>query len=349
MKNKGKSSFAEEFYSRQVILKELGYKGQKKLCESKIAIVGLGGLGSVSSLYLALAGVGHLRLIDQDIVETPNLHRQILYTTDSLDYPKVEVAAAKLKKYNPLIKTEVFSENLNSGNAERLLDEVDLVVDGLDNMATRFLVNRTCVNLKIPYVFGAAIGLEGNVSVFSAPSTPCLECILPNYSDNELMSCDTRGVLGVTPGIIGAIQAFEAIKVLVGIGKPLNSKLMVCDFSDMSFSTITLSKRNNCPACSGILPKKLREKLIWICGKNTANINPEKYLDLNLNQLSELITKKGFRVRVQSQLALVFDYGNLEVSVFIGGRMLIKNVQDEQTALSAYKEILAMLEPVQKK
>ncbi len=343
MNVKDKDAFASEFYSRQIVLKELGPKGQRKLSKSKVAVVGLGGLGTVSSLYLALAGVGHLRLIDQDIVETRNLHRQILYSTDDLDYPKAEVAAARLEKFNPLVKAEAVSENLHAGNVERLIAGVDCVVDGLDNMATRYLVNRTCVKLKIPYVFGAAIGMEGNLSVFAPPETPCLECVLPNLSDSDLLKCETRGVLGATPGIIGAMQATEAIKVLAGVGSPLKSKLMICDFNDMSFTTIDIAKRANCPACKGTLPPELRERLVWLCGRNTANINPEKPLNLNLNQVCKVVQQRGFKVRVKSHLALMFEYEGLEVSLFNGGRMLIKNVPDEKAALEAYREILTEL------
>jgi molybdopterin/thiamine biosynthesis adenylyltransferase len=336
--------FAKDFYSRQVILKELGQKGQNKLCESKVAVVGVGGLGTVSALYLALAGVGNLRLIDQDIVETKNLHRQILYTIEDVDYPKAEAAAARLQKQNPMIKAEPISENVNSGNVERLLKGVDLVVDGLDNMATRYLINRVCVKMKVPYVFGAAIGLEGNLSVFDPPETPCLECVLPNLSDNELLKCDSRGVIGATPGIIGAMQAFETIKVLTGIGTPLKSKLMICDFTDMSFISIDIAKRTNCPSCKGTLPPELKERLVWLCGQNTANINPETPLKLDLDQVCGTVQHHGFHVRVKSRLALMFDYKGLEVSLFNGGRMLIKNVSDEKAALVAYREILAALE-----
>jgi len=145
-----KEAFAEEFYNRQVIMKELSEKGQERLCKSKVAIVGAGGLGTVSGLYLALAGVGYVRLIDQDTIEVRNLHRQILYTTADLHYPKAEVAAKRLQELNPLVKTEAFSENVNAGNVERLLQGVDCVVDGLDNMVTRYLVNRACVKLNIP-------------------------------------------------------------------------------------------------------------------------------------------------------------------------------------------------------
>jgi len=337
-----KKAFASKFYSRQVILNELGVKGQQKLAKSKVAVVGVGGLGTVSSLYLALAGVGHLRLIDQDTVETPNLHRQILYSLDDLHYPKAEVAAKRLEKLNPLLKAEPISENVNTGNVEKLLAGVDLVVDGLDNMSTRYSVNRACVKLSVPYVFGAAIGIEGNLSVFAPPETGCLECLLPNMSDDDLMKCDTRGVVGATPGIIGAMQAMEAIKVLAGMGSPLKGKLMVCDFNDMYFTTVDTAKAANCPACHGALASLEREKLVWLCGRDTANINPEKPLKLNLNAVYETVRRR-FTVRLKSHLAIIFDYKGMEVSLFNGGRMLIKNVKNEAAALKAYRAILKKL------
>ncbi len=339
----GKKAFAHEFYSRQTIMKELGTKGQRKLAGSKVAVVGVGGLGTVSSLYLALAGVGNLRLIDQDTVETPNLHRQILYTIDDLHYPKAEVAAERLQKLNPLLNAEPVSENLHAGNVEKLLAGVDCVVDGLDNMLSRYLVNRACVKLGVPYVFGAAIGIEGNISVFSPPETPCLECIMPNLSDAGLLTCDTRGVLGATPGVIGAMQAIETMKLLTGMGSPLKGKLMVCDFSDMYFTTIDISKAANCPACKGISSPILRgESIVWLCGRDTANINPEKPMKLNLPEVYETV-KQQFNVRLKSHFAVIFDYEGMEVSLFNGGRMLIKNVKSKKSALNAYREILKKL------
>src|SRR4030067_2625157 len=170
-----RTRFYSEYYSRQMILKELGKKGQGKLAKSKVAVVGLGGLGTVFSLYLALDGVGHLKLIDQDTVELANLHRQILYEPKDLHYPKAEVAAKRLGKINPLAKVEAVPENVNAPNVEQLLSGVDCVVDGLDNMQSRYVINRACVNLGIPYVFGAAIGVEGNLAVFVPPETACLE------------------------------------------------------------------------------------------------------------------------------------------------------------------------------
>jgi molybdopterin/thiamine biosynthesis adenylyltransferase len=335
-----KKAFAKEFYSRQTILKELGAKGQQRLAKAKVAVVGAGGLGTVSSLYLALAGVGYIRLIDQDTIETTNLHRQILYTTDDLHYPKAEAAAKRLQEINPLIKAEAVPENVNATNVERLLNGVDCVVDGLDNMMTRYLVNRACVKMKIPYVFGAAIGIEGNLSVFAPPETGCLECLMPNLSDADLLTCNTRGVIGATPGIIGALQAMETIKLLAGVGSPLKGKLMVCDFSDMYFTNIDISKNNTCPACHGDLSLIAGgARLVWLCGRDTANINPEKPLKLNLDEVYPEVSK-WFTVRLKSRLALMFDYKSYEVSLFNGGRMLIKGVADEKTALTVYREIL---------
>ncbi len=337
-----REQFIQTFYSRQVNLKELGEKGQQKLCNAKVAVVGVGGLGTVASLYLALAGVGYLRVIDQDIVELQNLHRQILYTPEDVDYPKAEAAAKRLTKLNPLVQVEAASENVNAENVERLLTDVDVVVDGLDNMGTRYLVNRTCVKRGIPYVFGAAIGMEGNLSVFT-PQTPCLECVLPNLSDNELMTCDTRGVIGATPGIVGSMEALEAIKLIAGFGEPLTGKLMICDFTDMTFNTIDISKRANCPACQGAQQPAIKQHMAWLCGQETANINPDKPLKLNLAQVYEVVQQLSLHVHVKSNLALMFDYKGLEVSLFGNGRMLIKNVKNENEALQAYKEIAAIL------
>lgn len=339
-----KKSLYNEFYSRQIVLKELGAEGQRKLAESKVAVVGLGGLGTVSSLYLALAGVGHLRLIDQDTVELHNLHRQVLYSRKDLRYPKVEASAKRLRNTSPFVEVEPIAENLNANNVEKLLFGMDCVVDGLDNMRTRYLVNRACAKLKIPYIFGAAIGIEGNISVFAPPETPCLECVFPSVDDSSLLTCDVRGVLGATPGIIGTMQAMETIKVLAEIGSPLKNKLLICDFSDMTFTAIDIYKRENCPACQGTVASlsKAKEKLVWLCGRKTANINPEKPFRLNLNQIHEAI-KGQFKVRVKSSLAIIFNYKNYEISLFNGGRMLIKNVDNEESALKIYREILQKL------
>jgi molybdopterin-synthase adenylyltransferase len=335
-----------EFYSRQVALAELGAKGQEKLRRAKVAVVGLGGLGTISTLYLALAGVRHLRLIDQDTVELRNLHRQILYGMDDLRYPKVEAAASRIGHVNPEVKVEAIPENVNEKNVSNLICDVDCVVDGLDNMKTRYLVNRACTQNSIPYVFGAAIGLEGNLSVFSPPETPCLECILPGLDDQFLARCDTRGVLGATAGIIGSLQAVEAIKLLAGIKGSLKGRLMVCDFRDMYFTMIEILKRPDCPVCgagAAAKPIKGASQLAVVCGSNTFNINPSQPVMIDLDKACSKL-KKEFRILLKSSLVIVFRYDrNIEVSLFNGGRMLIKNAKDQKVALEVNDSIVKTL------
>lgn len=335
---------SKEFYSRQMVLSELGVNGQKKLNRSKVVVVGLGGLGSASALYLALAGVGYLRLVDQDTVEMNNLHRQVLYDLGDLRYPKVEAAAKRVQQINPDIKIESVPENVRESNVEKIVKGMDCVVDGLDNMRTRYLLNRACVKHKIPYVFGGAIGIEGNLSVFHSPKTPCLECILPNLDDRYMPTCDTRGVLGATTGIIGTMQAMETMKLLSGIGEPLEGKLMVCDFRDMYFVVIDIFKKPDCPVCQRrVKPVESKERLAWLCGRNTVNVNPQKPISVNLSEVYGTL-KRHFKVIVKSSLVIVFNYNeDVEVSLFNHGRMLIKNVEDEDTALKVYNAVLAKL------
>jgi adenylyltransferase/sulfurtransferase len=336
---------SDEFYSRQIVLPELGRRGQDKLKRSKVVVVGVGGLGSASALYLALAGVGYLRLVDQDSVELSNLHRQVLYSLDNLRYPKVEAAAKRIGEINPNVKVEPFPENVREDNVEEVVKGMDCVVDGLDNMKTRYLINRACVKHKVPYVFGAAIGIEGNLSVFAPPETPCLECILPGLDDSQLPTCQTRGVLGTTVGIIGTMQAMETVKLLAGIGENLKGKLMVCDFRDMYFTKIDIFRRPDCPVCQGEIkePSAVKERLVWLCGQKAANINPPKPLAMEFEEIHDKL-KPYFKMLMKSSLVIVFEYGGgIEVSLFKPGRMLIKNVKDEEEALKVYKDIIDKL------
>jgi len=335
----------EEFYSRQTVLAELGPKGQERLRRSKVVVVGLGGLGSISAMYLALAGVGHIRLIDQDTVELNNLHRQVLYSLNNLRYPKAEAAADRIRQVNLDVKVEPIPENVRESNVDRLLSGMDCIVDGLDNMRTRYMLNRASVKHKTPYVFGAALGLEGNLSVFSPSETPCLECVLPNLDDRYMPTCAVRGILGATTGIIGSMQAMETIKLLAGMGDSLKGKLMVCDFRDMYFTTIEIFKRPDCPVCGKGKPTKTvtkQERLALLCGRDTVNINPSQPVNTSLSKLYDRL-KQNFKVLVKSSFVIVFQYNSVEVSLFNGGRMLIKNVKDEEAAMKVHYAILKTL------
>jgi adenylyltransferase/sulfurtransferase len=328
-----------EYYSRQTVLAELGRTGQERLRRSHVTLVGLGGLGSVSALYLTLAGVGKLTMIDQDTIELNNLHRQALYSLSDIRHPKVEVAATRLASLNPDVELFSVAENVNEGNINEIIGDTDCLVDGLDNMHTRYLLNRYCVERQIPFVFGGAIGLEGNVAVFKPPETPCLECVLPGMNDSNLPTCDTRGVIGATTGIIGALQALETIKVLAGITSKIESKLMIFDFAQSEFRTIDIFIRKDCSVCqTRQKPTSIEKRLAWLCGSNTANINPETPTLLDLNKLERIIANK-YKILLATPMVIVFDYEGHEVSIFNRGRMLIKNVKTEDDALRLYTEI----------
>jgi adenylyltransferase/sulfurtransferase len=275
-----------------------------------------------------------------DTVELTNLHRQLLYSLDDLRYSKVEVAAKRIRQMNPEVKVEPVPEKADKSNIERVVKDMDCIVDGLDNMKTRYLLNRVCARHRVPYVYGAAIGVEGALSVFYPPETPCLECVFPGVDDRYLQTCETRGVLGATAGIIGTMQAMETIKLLTGLGEPLKGKLMVCDFSDMHILTIPLHKRPSCPVCKGeTKPKTERERLTWLCGQDTVNVNPPKLVETSMNELLGKL-QGHYKILVKSPVLVVFQYNNdVEVSLFQGGRMLIKNVKDEDTALKIYSDV----------
>jgi adenylyltransferase/sulfurtransferase len=298
----------------------------------------------VAALYLALAGVGKLTLIDQDTVEMNNLHRQVLYSLTDVRYPKVEAAERRIGLINPEVRVNAVPDNLRSENVASLLFDADCVVDGLDNMQTRYIVNRFCAEKHLPFVFGGAIGMEGNLATLKVPETPCLECILPGLNDVNLPTCDTRGVLGATTGVIGAIQALEAIKVVAEIEPRSKGKLMVFDFAQSEIRTIQLRVRLDCEVCQ-VKGKQISEyptKLAWLCGSNTANVNPETPLSLDLETIATRISKKH-RLLLTTPTVIVFDYMGHEVSLFRKGRMLVKNVEDESTALETSHAIFDLI------
>ena len=239
-------------YSRQIMLPQVDALGQQKLLDSTVLIVGMGGLGSPIAMYLAAAGVGHLVLADFDKVDLSNLQRQIIHGTDDIGKPKVDSAFESLQQINPEITITRFKQPLDDENLNDLVPQVDLVIDGCDNFATRFAVNRTCVKHRKPLVSGAAIRFEGQISVFpnNGEDFPCYQCLYKKDEGEEEQTCSENGVLAPVVGLIGSIQAIEAIKVLLNIGDTLQGKLMVIDSMTMDIRTIKLKKDPACPACS---------------------------------------------------------------------------------------------------
>jgi len=236
-------------YSRHIILPEVGGKGQRKLLNSAVLLVGAGGLGSPAALYLAAAGVGRLGIVDGDVVEMSNLQRQILHHVDDVGRPKVRSAVDSIAQLNPDVKVEPFQTVLSSDNAREIIGQYDLVVNGCDNFPTRYLVNDCCVFLNKPLVDGSIFKFEGQVTVF-VPGTGCYRCLYPAPPPPGLVpSCQEAGVLGVLCGIIGSLQSIEAIKLLLGIGESLAGRLLFVDSLGMEFRQVNIRRDPECPVC----------------------------------------------------------------------------------------------------
>ncbi|HEX9638533.1 MAG TPA: molybdopterin-synthase adenylyltransferase MoeB [Acidobacteriota bacterium] len=239
-----------ERYSRHLILPEFGVEGQRKLLESKVLLIGAGGLGSPLGLYLAAAGVGTLGLVDFDLVDLTNLQRQVIHGSEAIGRPKVDSAAERIGSINPGVEVRKHPVRLTSDNALEIFRDYDLIIDGTDNFPTRYLTNDACVLLDKPTVYGSIFRFEGQVTLFHHRGGPCYRCLYPEPPPPGLVpSCAEGGVLGVLPGIIGMIQALEAIKVLTGIGENLSGRLLIFDALALSFRELKLRRDPACPVC----------------------------------------------------------------------------------------------------
>ncbi len=237
-------------YSRHLIMPEVTIEGQKKIKAGSVLLIGAGGLGSPSALYLAAAGVGRLGLLDFDVVDESNLQRQILHDTSWVGKPKIESARSHLAALNPFVNVETYEVALDSGNALPILEKYDVIVDGTDNFQTRYLTNDACYFLKKPNVYGSIFRFEGQASVFWPDKGPCYRCLYPEPPPPGLVpSCAEGGVLGILPGVVGLIQATEALKILLGVGEPLVGRLLLYDALAMSFTELRLKRNPACPLC----------------------------------------------------------------------------------------------------
>ena len=237
-------------YSRHIILPEVGVEGQEKLLSSRILIAGMGGLGSPAALYLAAAGIGTFGLVDFDVVELSNLQRQVIHTTEDLGRPKVESADETIKAINPDATVYQYRQRIASETIAEIIADYDLVLDGTDNFPTRFLLNDACLLTSKILVYGAVLRFDGQVSVFAPNQGPCYRCFLPEMPPpGAVPSCQEGGILGVLPGVIGMLQATEAIKLLIGVGEPLIGRLLLFDALSMEINEVKLRRDPDCPAC----------------------------------------------------------------------------------------------------
>ena len=237
-------------YSRQMLIPEVGADGQTKLADARVLIIGAGGLGSPAAFYLAAAGVGTIGLVDDDVVDESNLQRQILHTTDRVGVKKVESARAALNALNPHVRISVFDERLSAENVEERLKFYDVVIDGTDNLETRYVLNDAAVRLRKPVIHGSVYRWDGQATTFIPFEGPCYRCMYPAMPPPELApACDVAGVLGVLPGIVGLLQANEAFKILLGAGETLAGRLLMFDALSSEFSEVKIWRDPACPAC----------------------------------------------------------------------------------------------------
>src|SRR4051812_46938290 len=240
-----------ERYSRHTLIEEIGVEGQLKLLDAKVLLLGAGGLGSPSALYLAAAGVGTLGIIDNDVVDMSNLQRQVAHSSDRIGMPKVDSAEIAINEINPEVKVQKYNVRLGADNVMEIIDGYDVIVDGLDNFPTRYLLNDATVRKQIPVVSASILGFDGQLSVFAPYEGPCYRCLYPTPPPAELApSCGANGVLGVLPGVMGLLQSVEVIKLVTGAGEPLIGRLLLYEALGAHFTELKVRRDPDCPVCS---------------------------------------------------------------------------------------------------
>ena len=338
-------------YSRQIVLREIGLEGQKKLKSSRVSIIGVGGLGCFSSIQLASMGVGYIRLIDQDVVDITNLHRQILYDTQSLGYPKVEMTQKRLEALNPNVKVEPLTLTVNEETADEAVSDVDVVIDGLDHLAPRYAINRACVKQGIPYVYGGALETYGNISTIIPRKTACLECLIGIVSDEGLPTCETAGVLPSILATVASVQVSEAVRLLLGKTPLLDNKILFIDINSLNFMTFDVVKREDCQVCgttsTEAKPSIIESRVIELCGKDSFMASPKHQSTLNMTEVANVLETRH-KIKLHSNFGIAFEHSNgVTVSLMKTGNAIIKGLSDKRDAIKLYDDLLNILKNAQ--
>jgi len=327
-----------DYFARQSALPEIGRSGLQRLQSAKIAVVGTGGVGSAAAYFLASLGLGQLTLIDQDIVEETNLHRLLGFDQGDLHRPKAEVLSRKIDLSHPWTRTEAIVETLRLENCNELLDGTDLIVDGIDNLRARHVLNKFSVGNNTPYLFTSAIANQGHLSLFNPPGTPCFECFMPMTKPTPTDNCETLGVTSTIVGLIGTLAASEAAKKVLGLPTGILGQLLTIDLAGPEFLFTKIMKSENCTACNGSRSEAVQhDSVVMLCGDNVANVLPQKEVLLDLQSLNSKIPKES--VIASSCTVFVYTKQSHRVSVFKTGRLLIGNVNTEETARQVATEV----------
>lgn len=324
-------------YRRQRVLQEVGAEGQRAVSRARVVVVGLGALGSVTADLLARAGVGHLRLVDRDVVELTNLQRQTLYAEADLDRPKAEVAEARLRAINSSIRVEGIAKDVHAGSIREILRGTNVLVDGTDNLETRFLLNEAALDTHLPFVYGGAIGTYGMEMAIRAPETACFRCFTPSLPPpGTLPTCETAGILNAASTQVGALQTGDVLRIL--LGKPPTGDLLIVDAWQPEIQRIRVARRSDCPACvrgeREFLGSRRSQVLASLCGSDTISIDPRQREPVDLDALGRRLRRVG-RVR-RAGSVLIVDAEGHHLTVFRDGRALIRGVKDEGRARAVY-------------
>ncbi len=334
-------------YSRQIMLEEIGYQGQLKLKQSKVCVVGVGGLGNPITARLAAMGVGKIRIVDRDVIELSNLHRQTMFNEDDVGQVKVETAAKKLRKLNPDIIIEELPVSINDYTAFDAVDGCDVVIDALDSVNARYSLNKACIEKKIPFVTGAAVGVTGQSFTILPNESACYHCLFPALDEDSMPTCSIEGVHPSILSIIGGIEVSEAVKIITGKEPSLRDKVLHVDLENLIFNFTKVSKVEECSVCgSGRKQEKISEELILeeLCGRNkgkrTFSITPTYSVVLNVDQIKSIAKQKQFTVENLGELGLSLRTDELSISFMKSGSAVIVGAKDENESIALYKEIL---------
>ena len=334
-------------YHRQITLPQIGLEGQKKISASSVAVVGLGALGSVSANLLTRAGAGRLRLIDRDFLEINNLQRQVLFDEEDVEsgLPKAVAAQRKLKKINSQIEIEAEPSDLNAETIEELLGGIDLVVDGTDNFETRFLINDFCLQKKIPWIYGGAVGTEGLAYVIFPGEGPCLRCLFEEAPEpGEFQTCDTAGILAPAAHGIASFQAMQALKILAGRKEAVDRRLVKFDLWKNEFKGVETASAFRCSGCFKedypYLSRERGSRTVTLCGRNAVQILRNKASQIDLKNLAQKLTPFG-SVHYNDYL-LKASISPFEITVFSNGRAIIQGTEDQAEAKSVYSKYIGV-------
>jgi molybdopterin-synthase adenylyltransferase len=333
-------------YSRQLMLEEIGFEGMEKIRAAKVCLVGAGGIGNPVATQLVAMGIGKLRIVDRDVIEVTNLHRQHLYTDDDIGRVKVEAAAERLRKLNSGVEIEPVPTSVTKFTAESIVKGFDIVIDALDSVDARYALNDACIKHNIPLIYAGAIGVTCSVSTILPNNSACLRCIFPELNEEEMPACSTEGVHPSTLYLVASVQVSEAVKVITGQEPSLVNKLFIADLAHLSFEKIQMARQEECPSCgrarkegSLVVQKLIIEEL---CGrdrgKRTWTVTPAEPVPVSLPTIVKTAESLGYQVKNRGNLGITaVNSGRMSVSFLSSGAATIVGAKDEEDAIKVYQ------------